>query len=408
MTNARLPLEQKQEKLVEEKKDTVAHPSNAPASSLGIFSLKMLTLKTLLAQEHTLGKEAIRRQLPAQLHDEYTQFKQKNLKHLLEATISGKAPDEVKKIMEEYPILLLEKLDKNDSVTAPSGQKTTDKTPYQAALWVEDTQMSEMIKGQLIKVADEKEEAAQYNEQLPKEWEKEEQIRWKPIFDQLDTLTQAIRYAEPADIKSSGDPEYKLTVRADSKVGEELAKFHSLLDGMLNEIATTGRQFNPNVLQKAWQIYDDHYHDYFGNAWDNPRAMLFWQRTIGYIQCVMPANYVQAFCDGVVNTTEKLQKGIPQGRSFEFEVYDGAARDFLPASFYPLTVSRLGIDFAFYAPRRGAWPWGTAAGRGGAVPPAGRAAAVFSKFMSIKSSKLTELTPHPSHSHGATMSCLVM
>ena len=57
-------------------------------------------------------------------------------------------------MIEEYPILLLEKLEEKDFVTAPSGQKA-NATPYQMALATEDTQMAEMIKAQLIKVADE-------------------------------------------------------------------------------------------------------------------------------------------------------------------------------------------------------------------------------------------------------------
>ena len=170
---------------------------------------------------------------------------------------------------------MLEKLEEKEFVIAPSGQKANAK-PYQMALAVEETQMVEMIKALLIEVAGEQEANAQYNAQFPGGWRNAEEKRWAPVFAQLDTLTQAISDAEVGDITSSGYPDYQLTVTSTGfKVAEALAQFRSLLNATLNDIVTTGRHFNPDLLHQAFKTYDDHYHDYFGNDYSDTRAMLF-------------------------------------------------------------------------------------------------------------------------------------
>jgi hypothetical protein len=318
MAEARSNLEQK-----EVKNDGGTNPNSLP-SSVGIFSLKEICMDKFLSQEHQLDKEHIRQLCEAKmLNEEYVQFKQEKLKCVQEAIVQGD-PDTALKMTETYPILLLEKLEEKDFVITRSGQKSAQKTPYQMALAEEDTQIAAKLRAQLIIVADEKEADAQFDEQRPKDWEVDEQKRWQPIFDQLESLTQAISTAS-GDITSSDHPEYKLTIREGSKVAIELVKFWSLLDAMLNEIVTTGRHFNPNLLLKAWQTYDDDklYQKYFGGRWDDPRALLFWQKVIGYdgIQRIMPGNYVQGFHDWLDNTVKKLQNGEPQDRSTRFEVY---------------------------------------------------------------------------------------
>jgi hypothetical protein len=316
-------------------------------SSAGIFSLKEICMNTLLSREHQVAKEHITGlQTQGLLHDEYRQFKQTKLKSLLEGILRAD-PKAVQDIIEEYPILLLEKLEEKEFVVGPSGHKVySNLTPYQVALVQEDTQLAAMIKNQLILVADENKANAEYNEWFKQGWEDEEQKRWDPIFTQLDTLTTAVCDTKPesGDITSSGHPNYKLTVREGSAVADALAKFRSLLDATLNEV-TIGRHFNPGILLKAFDIYDKRYTD-LGDNWSDPRAMLFWQQVIGSIQRIMPANYVQAFCDGLEKTAGKLEKGEPQGRAFKFDVFDSG--HWVPSDFYPLSGSRLGFDFAIY------------------------------------------------------------
>lgn len=121
----------------------------------------------------------------------------------------------------------------------------------------------------------------------------------------------------------------------------------------LNEVITAGKKpFNPNVLSKALQIYDDkkHCNDYFGGSYDDPRALLFVQKVMGYdgIQRFMPANYVQAFQDGLDNTIKKLQNHKTQRRSTLFAIYRSG--NWALWDFYPLPLrGTVAIDFAVFA-----------------------------------------------------------
>jgi hypothetical protein len=111
--------------------------------------------------------------------------------------------------------------------------------------------------------------------------------------------------------------------------------------------------------------------------------MLFWQQVIGYVQRFMPANYAQAFCEGLDNTNKKLQESTPQGRSLKFEKYH--AGRWVPTDFYPLFGSRLGFDFAMYG---GGAMRGWLLGLRSAGPAGGWR--LVSELMSIKNSSLTE------------------
>jgi hypothetical protein len=165
-------------------------------------------------------------------------------------------------------------------------------------------------------------------------------------------------------------------VREGSAVARALQGFKLLLVATLNEIIRTGRHFNPDVLQRAFQMYDN----YFADIYTDPPALLFWQQVVGYIQRFLPANYMQAFCDeGLSITEEKLRKGEPQGRSLRIDVWDSHRNNWSTVNIYPLSSSSLGSDFAIYGRSQhcagvhltsaALWP-----------------VAVFSKLISIKNS----------------------
>lgn len=267
-------------------------------------------------------------------------------KYILEGNIAV-----VKKMLKIHPRLALIKWNAENAderiITNMAGQRilVQGKTPYQLALGEEDTEIAETIK---TYIADENEAKKQYLAQFPDGWEADEEKRWASVFEKLDTLTQAIRTATPGDITSSGYPEYQLTVKAGSNVETKFIEYTTSLNAILNEVVITGRHFNPKLPLKAFEIYDKHYKDYFGNKDDDPRAMLFWQRVHGSIQCLMPANYVQAFCSGLQTNVERIQRGDQQGRSFGLYI----ARPIRPdehwemTNFYPLSNTRLGIDHA--------------------------------------------------------------
>ena len=237
------------------------------------------------------------------------------------------------------------------------------------ALGEEDTEIAAMLKAAILKVADEKEADAQYYAQLPEGWEKTEEERWSPVFAKLDALTQADRKATPGvDIISSGDPEYKLTVREESEVAQALADYKSSCDAMLNKPVTTGRHFNPNLQQRAFQIYDDHYEDYFRNDWSDPRAMLFWQRAIGSTERLFPANTYRQHVTGSI--IPKKNCVLANRKDGHLNLSYGILRRglWVPTDFYPRGESRLGFDFAIGAHAGGvpaAVPGGREGARGG-------------------------------------------
>jgi hypothetical protein len=274
---------------------------------------------------------------------------QRAVKKLFEHIRDGEI-DKVKKILNANPRLALVEWKaakcEEKTIANKAGQSISieKKTAYEFAIGEEDTELAVLFRASIVKAANEERADLLLHKQRPKGWEEEEAKRSAPIFTQLDVLTQAIRNAPLADIISSGDPDYQLIVREGSAVAEQLAEFRSMLDATLKETITTGRHFNATLLQRVFEIYNAHYEDSFGNDWSNPKAMLFWQQSIGYVQRFMPANYVQAFCDGLYNTTRRLQKGTPHGRLSEFEMY--RAGNWARSDFYPLFSNRLGFDFA--------------------------------------------------------------
>lgn len=258
--------------------------------------------------------------------------------------------DKVKKMLNANPRLALVEWKavkgEEKTIANKAGQRISieGKTAYEFALGEEDTEIAALFRTCIVNIENQDAANKLFHRQFPQGWIAAEEKTSAPIFAQLDALTQAIRNAQPADIISSGDPDYRLTVRDGSAVAEALLTFRSMLDATLKETITTGRHFNPKLLLRAFEIYDAHYADYFGNDWSNPRAMAFWQQAIGYVQRFMPANYAQAFCDGLNSTNDKLYKGTPQGRALKFETYQ--AGRWVPADFYPLSNSHLGFRFA--------------------------------------------------------------
>ncbi len=266
---------------------------------------------------------------------------------------------EVKKMLDANPRLSLAKWkaakEEEKIITNKADQRiyVEGKTGYQFALGEEDTEMAKIFKEAILKVADIDEANKQFGAQYPDGWEKDEEKEWKPVFAQLEMLTQAVRTATPEDIISSGDPEYKLTVKPGSTVEKLFKDYTDSLNKRLKEVVTTGRHFNPNLLLGLFEKYDKHFAD-FGNRWDDPRAMFYWQRVIGQAQHLMTANLVQAFCDpeGLNAAAEKLRTGAPCARSFKFKSYDSASSAWIPTDFYPVAAAGLGSNFALFDGRR--------------------------------------------------------
>ncbi|HSW69870.1 MAG TPA: hypothetical protein VLI69_06960 [Gammaproteobacteria bacterium] len=263
------------------------------------------------------------------------------LRNLLTASVSGK-PNEAKAILERDPSLRLDKLEE-ECVIAPTGHKFKNLYPLQAALSVDDTQMAEMIRSIFVKLNDEKEADYQY-EECQKGWEAD-QKKWEPIIEQRKKLELVVRDGKE-DITSTPYPDCIVTVAPGSIVEKELHEFWRLLDNTLDEVITAGKKpFNPDLLFESLQTYNDHFVDYFGNHWEDPRALLYVQKVIGYegIQRIMPVNYVQAYRDCLNSTVKKLQNNQPQARVTQFKIYRSELQ------FYPLQPrGSAGFNFGLF------------------------------------------------------------
>jgi hypothetical protein len=325
-----------------------------------------------------------------------SELDQRALKKLFLYILDGNAAA-VKQILKINPRLAVVKFESANTaeriIANKAGQliKIQGKTAYQLALGEKDTELAGILKAYIVKVKDENEASAQFYAQFPGGSQKEiEEKRWAPIFTQLNQLSLAIKDAEVGDIISSAHPEYKLIVKSESRIDIALNQFRFLIDAALKEAVTSGEHFNSDLLLHAFKIYYDHFKDFFGNNKSSPQALLFWQQVIGFIQRIMPANYVQAFCNGLYDTYEKLQKNSPQGRLLEYNIdYLNDEGHICRKSnpFYPLSVSELGFSFAIYASMaEHHYPART-----------DKDTSNFSGYwylVSVKNEKLAELAPH--------------
>lgn len=264
-----------------------------------------------------------------------SQFKQAKLKHLLAMISYGESPDLVKKMIEENPDLLFEKLEEKNAIITRSSQPFANKTPYQMALAEDDIQMAEMIKDQLILVADERVAYEQYLEQL-RVIEKSRYILYKA----LNKLNTVIKDSKPGDIilSSSGNPRLK------TSIADALSQFRLLVRTALKEITTTGMPLIPDLLSVAIKSYRANYND---EHIKDPRALLVWRKIIGWIEHFLPTNYIQALCDerGLYGTRDKLIVGEPQCRSIEVDVLLG--HNYVPIPFAPIIDTNFDTDEAF-------------------------------------------------------------
>ncbi len=237
---------------------------------------------------------------------------------LLQHVVHGEQK-EAEKLIQDNPELLLKK----GRVTDYSG-RMIEGTAFQMALGAEDVEMAKMIAHYLDQLNPD-EKLKQYQEQFPEGWEEAEALRHKQDLEALNTVVYAIsdfdtdKHCEPA-----------------------LQAFRDYLKGQTQEVITTGKHFNVQLLVKAFQLYDQNYGGFVSSRQNN----LFWCKVIGYIQRFLPACYAQAFAQGVYFIIEECKK-LP--RSFGFRYCGG--------SYFPLDSNsnfRMGYNCAVAARGRGA------------------------------------------------------
>ncbi len=228
--------------------------------------------------------------------------------------------EEAERLIRRNPELLLKK----GQVTDYSG-RTIEGTAFGAAVAAEDVgfQPEEQCMAEMIaKHLDEHypgEKEKQYAKQFPEGWEEAEALRQEQDLEALNTVVDAIGDSNP-----------------DEDCEAALQTFRDYLEGQTQEVITTGKHFNAQLLISAFELYEQKYNNFGG--WDSRKNNLFWCKVIGYIQRFLPACYAQAFCQGLYYL---VVKGESLQRSLEFR-YGGGV-------FFPLDSNpnfRLGVDYA--------------------------------------------------------------
>lgn len=121
----------------------------------------------------------------------------------------------------------------------------------------------------------------------------------------------------------------------------------SIMEGDTQEaLASFKKEFEPKEIKKEksfniatiMQAYDVYVNNYY--PWTAQQCSLFWREVIGYCQRLLPADYVQAFCQGLYNVAAN---GEPLKR--EFALKNGS-------NFYSYCKKEkkgLGFDFGLHS-----------------------------------------------------------
>jgi hypothetical protein len=303
--------------------------------------------------------------LASTLFNSMKKRKERDVAALVTAAVNHNLYD-AKKLLESNGSLGLEQLSKEVVVVSDTHHKFSGLSPYQAALAVDDMRMANLIKS----YSDQKEADRQYDEQRLNEVE--DAKKWEPIHRQLDTLLCAIRDCKREDIILSGSPDFILTVRTESPVQKELAKFYQLLDATLEDIITPGkRQFDPDLFLMGLRLCDKEIRDsrtkyrggnnYFADysshlsieelelargddTVEQPaRFMFFAQKVLGYegLARYMPVNMLLAHQDlrgaaAILGRGGDADENSPQLRNTEFRIVSNMSIHAGKANIYPI------------------------------------------------------------------------
>lgn len=173
-----------------------------------------------------------------------------------------------------------------------------------------------MFKQALLKVADKDEIRKQFKEKLPPNHQEEEKRRWAPVYPRLAALIEVLPTAG-ADIQVSKD--YELTLKKDLDIEKKYQEYLQALQNVLNTIVTTGRHFNPQLIEQVFKDYSDYFKNNSGDAF-NPDCIFFWQRIIGGIQRLMTSIWMSIFCHhgGMLGVIKYLLQDKPLIRGASF------------------------------------------------------------------------------------------
>jgi hypothetical protein len=305
--------------------------------------------------------------------------------------------EKAKALLDRYPHFLF----RIETVVDYSSRKIRG-TAYQIALGAEDIEMVKMMQPYFILACGDEEKAQteiarQYDAQFTLASKEQEEKNAAADQAALDQVIQAIHQATEKEceilltIKESKEKEGEV-----KEIATALQQFRNHLDKKTEEVITTGKHFNMQLLVNALNINHDKNYDFFGSR-NTARDHLYGWQVIGYIQRYLPACYAQAFCQGLCYVAHY---GDPLLRSLKFE-YPIISSHFFPLDQekthwwqdpnFPAPLRRLGYDYAC----RGEKAHGPASQSGGGVNHA--LGTAFSKLMSLKNSEMVSscrtLTP---------------
>jgi hypothetical protein len=282
---------------------------------------------------------------------------QQDLEKLFNHILKGD-PDEVKKMLNINPRLALirrKPCDKKAEVIKNEGGQciaVRGKTGLMLAEGEEDSEIAALFKAAILDVADEKEARAQHQAQFPKteaqDWEADEEKRWATVIEKTMAAFKAAAeaYLSLGDIVGGRSSQYNLTVRPQSKIHLALTELIQSCNDILNIPVTTGRHFNPKWAQRVFTTYEDIVKFCKKDA-NDPRAVCSWQRIVGRMQCLFPANYLQADCNDVPeDITAMLRKKKPQPRLLKVCVRSSTENLIHSQDGWRMSYGLLGVDFA--------------------------------------------------------------
>ncbi len=258
---------------------------------------------------------------------------QRLLNQFLQSVVYGnqkKAEDILDQLKKTAPGLLAQLLTQKCTVVDYSG-RTIHGTALQIALGAEDVKyhdneecMTEMLMRHLKTLPNGDDIIAkQIQEQFPEGWEEIEKARQERDLAELKKVVAAIESAQDGD-----------------NCDAAILVFRKYLDDENGRgVIKTGKHFNMQLLVDAFNLYVEKY-DQFGGNWHSPKNILFWRKIIGGIERYLPACYAQAFCQGVYQIVEDLEK-LDRRLALRFDS---------KVTFYPLDSDpafRLGEDYAW-------------------------------------------------------------
>jgi hypothetical protein len=213
-----------------------------------------------------------------------------------------------------------------------SGRKIIDVTPLQLAFGGDDEEMCAMLKTKLS--------AEEFAKQIDNKFPDNAKAEQKEI-EEFDVLMKQL-------VAGISDPHANILDEINHVPNE--SPLRNLLDSFRVKFAPGevrgGKHFNPEILLKAFEIYDANY-----DPWDIDRLRLFWSQVIGCLERLLPVSYVQAICQGV----DKVLKGEPLKRQLKL----GDNITYFPLDADP--ANRLGFDHGVHLSglrvERGQAPW---------------------------------------------------